>query len=203
MTLKIYHAQFSRSVRIIWACEELGLPYEVEKVSIHGFGEAPPVPGEIHPLQKVPALKDGDVTIFESLAILDYLFARHKDTLRPSPDSEDFPAYLQWYHFGEATLAPYITMAMGHRVLLPEAHRLEVMAKWGHREAKKCFEVMAEPLSRHDYLLPSGFSAADISCAYVMLLAKFAKIFDDAPEPVAQYFERITERPGWKKATAL
>ena len=92
-------------------------------------------------------------------------------------------------------------MAMGHRLLLPEPHRIDAMAKWGAREAQKCFEIMAEPLSRHDYLLPSGFSAADISCGYMLLLSKFAKIFGDAPAPVAAYFERIKARPAWQKAT--
>lgn len=201
MAFTIYHSKFARSVRIIWACEELGLPYETEIVTIHGSKDEEN--RNIHPLRKVPALKDGDVVMFESLAILDYIFARYDGSLRPDPAHEDFPAYCQWYHFGEATLAPYVTMAMGHRVLLPEQLRNETMAKWGEREAQKCFELMAEPLSKHDYLLPGGFSAADISCAYMMLLAKFAKIFGDAPEPVKAYFKRITERDAWKKATLL
>lgn len=203
MTLTIYHAKFARSVRVIWACEELGLPYEIEEVSLHHGRKAPEGDPNIHPLQKVPALKDGDVEMFESLGILDYIFARYKDELRPKPESDEYPAYCQWYHFGEATLAPYVTMALGHRALLPEKMRIEAMAGWGEREAKKCFALMAKPLETQDYLLPSGFSAADISCGYMLLLAKFAKIFDGAPEPVIAYFKRITERPAWKKATSL
>lgn len=201
MVMKIYHSKFARSVRVIWACEELGLPYELAPVSIHGPKEG--TVANIHPLGKIPALQDGDIEMCESLAILDYIFARYDGSLRPDPDSEDYPAYLQWYHFGEASLGPYITMAMGHKVLLPEQFRIESMAKWGKKEAHKCFDAMAEPLSKHDYLLPTGFSAADISCGYMILLAKFAKIFDGAPEPVVAWFDRIAARPAWQKATSV
>lgn len=203
MTFAIYHSKFARSVRVIWACEELGLPYEIEPVSLHGMGEPTPGYDEIHPLKKIPALKDGDVTLFESLAILDYIFGRYDDSLRPKPDSEHYAEYLKWFHFGEASLGQYVTMAMGHKVLLPEKLRIESMAKWATRESHKCFELMAEPLSKHDYLLPTGFSGADISCAYMILLAKFSKIFGDAPESVKAYFKRISERPGWQKATSI
>lgn len=203
MTFTIYHSKFARSVRVIWACEELGLPYEIEPYPLHGMGEQKPGYDLIHPLKKIPALIDGDVTMFESLAILDYIFTRYNDALRPAPESEQFPEYLKWFHFGEASLGPVVTMAMGHKMLLPEKHRIETMAKWGEREAKKCFEVMAKPLVQQEYLLPTGFSGADISCAYMILLAKFAKIFDGAPEAVISYFDRIKERPAWQKATSV
>lgn len=203
MTITIYHAKFARSVRIIWACEELGLPYEIEQVKINQRGEETPGYELVHPLRKVPAMKDGDVVMFESLAILEYIFARYNVSLSRKPDSDEYPDYLKWFHFGEASLGPYVTMAMGHNLLLPEKLRIPAMSKWGEREAQRCFEVMAEPLSKHEYLLPSGFSGADISCAYMLLLAKFAKIFEGAPQSVIDYFDRIKERPGWQKATSF
>ncbi|ADM08519.1 glutathione S-transferase family protein [Parvularcula bermudensis HTCC2503] len=199
MTLTIYHAKFARSVRLIWACEEMDVPYTIETVELRGDKKISP---DVHPLQKVPAMIDGDVHMFESLAILDYILARYNDALRPKPDHPDYPAYLQWYHFGESTLAFPIMFAMAHRVLLPERARDEKLALWAQGEAEKAFEAMAAPLEKNEYLLPSGFSAADISCAYMLLLSKFSRIMGNAPEAVKAYFARIAERPAWKTATA-
>ncbi|MEM9421440.1 MAG: glutathione S-transferase [Pseudomonadota bacterium] len=201
MTITIYHSPFARSVRVIWLCEEMELPYTIEEVENNRAFLSTPEYRAINPMGRIPAMRDGDVLMAESMAIMEYLMAKHETDLDRKPDHPDFPAYLQWFHFGEATLAPYVTMALGHNRLLPEDHRIPAMGKWGEREAQHCFEVMNGPLSTHDYLLPSGFSAVDISVAYVLILAKFASVFDGAPAPVKAYFERICARPGWKKAT--
>lgn len=202
MTLRIHHAPLSRSVRVLWLCEELELPYEIVPATLGHQGKVPAEYFATHPLGKVPALEDGPVVMFESIAIMEYISARYNPRLTRSVTDADFAAYLQWLHFGEASLGGYVTMALGHRVLLPEAHRIEAMAKWGDRETRKCLEALAVPLATQEYLLPSGFSAADISVGYMLLLAKFARVFDSSvPAPVQAYWDRISARPAWKKVS--
>lgn len=203
MAYTIHHSQFSRSVRVVWTCEELEIPYKIEPV-IHqrSFLQTPEYLA-VHPLGKIPALNHDGMILWESLAIMEYLFSRHPSPqLDPPSSAHEYGRYRQWFHFGEATLGQYVTIALGHRTMLPEKLRVEGIANWATKEAMACFEVMAKPLEKHDYLLERGFSAADISCGYMLLLAKFAKIFDDAPDPLKAYFKRLVERPGWKVATA-
>ena len=204
MTLTIYHAPKSRSVRIVWLCEEAGIPYELKTFPVRGDYMASDDFGAVNPNRKVPAIEDNGIILFESIAIMEYLLAKHRHgELAPAPsDPKAYGPYLQWLHYGEAGVGNYVTMALAHRALLPEAHRSEAMAAWGTTETKKTLDVLAGPLSAHDYLLPSGFSAADISVVYMLLLAKFAGMSKDFPEPVSAYFARCTAREGWKAASA-
>ena len=204
MTLKIFHAPRSRSMRVVWLCEEASIPYEAESFPVRGDYMASDDFAAINPTRKVPAIKDDGLILFESVAIMEYLLAKHgHGNLAPEYGTKAYGAYLQWMHYGEAGMGQYVTMALAHRALLPEKHRSEAMATWGTTETSKCLNVLAGPLGAHDYLLPSGFSAADVSVVYMLLLAKFAGMSKAFPEPVAAYFERCTAREGWKVATEL
>ncbi|MBB4658767.1 glutathione S-transferase family protein [Parvularcula dongshanensis] len=202
MSLTVYHAPPARSVRVVWLLEELGVPYETVAMPLDRKVLTGDEYRAVNPTGKIPALKHDDLILFESVAIMEYLLARFgPGDLAPAPEDRLYGPYLQWLHYGEAGMGPSVTMALGHRRLLPEAARIEAMAKWGEREAAACFDVLAGPLSANDYLLPSGFSAADISVAYMLLLAKFAGMSKAFPAAVSAYFERCTARPGWKVAT--
>jgi glutathione S-transferase len=157
----------------------------------------------LNPAGKIPAIKDGELILFESVAIMQYLLTKPGgEDFAPKADNPLYGPFLQWLHFGEAGMGMYVTLALGHNRLLPEDRRIPAMAAYGRKEAERCFDVLAGPLSAHDYLLPTGFTAADISVAYMLLLAKFAGIFDNAPDPVKAYFKRCSEREHWKTATA-
>ena len=209
MSLTIYHAPRSRSIRVVWLCEEMGLPYDAKTFPVRGEYMASDDFGAIVPTRKVPAIQDDGLILFESVAIMEYLLAKHghagKDgtALLPEYGTKEYGAALQWLHYGEAGMGQYVTTALAHRALLPEKARNEGMAQWGETESLKCLDVLAGPLSAHDHLLPSGFSAADISVVYMLLLAKFAGMSKRFPEPVSAYFERCTARAGWQTANAL
>ncbi|MCQ8186084.1 glutathione S-transferase family protein [Parvularcula maris] len=203
MTLTIYHSPFARSVRVRWQCLEQGLSHEIERVENNKAFLATPEYRAVNPAGKIPALKDGELILFESTAIQEYLLTKPgAEKLAPKPGDKLYGPFLQWLHFGEAGMGMYVTLALAHNKMLPEEHRIPAMAAWGKREAENAYEVLAGPLRAHDYLLPSGFSAADISVVYMLLLAKFAGIFDGAPDEVKAYFGRCTEREHWKTATA-
>ena len=103
--MKIYHAPNTRSVRIVWLCEELGLDYELEMFKLGDPSMRDPEYLKINPMARVPSLADGDVTIFESGAIVEYILTKHGGgRMRPNSDSADFPVYLQWLHFPQLEL---------------------------------------------------------------------------------------------------
>jgi glutathione S-transferase len=203
MTLKIYHSRFARSVRVRWLCEEMGLPYDLVQIPNKPEFLRSDEYLSLNPSGKIPAIDDDGLILFESVAIMEYLLTKPGgEKLAPKPGDATYGPYLQWLHFGEAGMGMYVTLALGHRALLPEEKRNEAIARYAEGEAIRCFETLAGPLRNNDYLLPQGFSAADISVAYMLLLAKFAKIFQHAPDEVQGYFARCSEREGWKTATA-
>jgi glutathione S-transferase len=124
--IKLYHAQFTRSIRILWLLEELGLPYELVKVAFkpprYSFEQDTPT-------GKFPSMEDGGVVLFESGAILEYLIEKYgKGRLAPPAGSPDRGLYLQWVHFAEATAFPPIADLAQHTMFLPEAQRIPQVA---------------------------------------------------------------------------
>jgi glutathione S-transferase len=181
----------------------MGLPYETVHIPNRPEFLRSDEFRSLNPSGKIPAIDDDGLILFESVAIMQYLLAKPGGkALAPQPGDPTYGPFLQWLHFGEAGMGSYVTLALGHRSLLPEEKRVEAIARYAENEAKRCFETLRGPLKNHDYLLPQGFSAADISVAYMLLLAKFARIFDQAPDEVKGYFARCSEREGWKIATA-
>ncbi|MEM1380507.1 MAG: glutathione S-transferase family protein [Pseudomonadota bacterium] len=202
MTLTIFHSRFSRSVRVRWLCEEMGLPYEIKNVPNKPEFLQSEEYLAINPAGRIPAIDDDGLKLFESTAIMEYVLTKPGgEALAPSPGDPLYGPYLQWLHFGEAGMGMYVTLALGHKTLLPEDRRIKAMAIYGTRESARCFRTLAGTLEHQNYLLPSGFSAADISVVYMLLLAKFAKIWEEVPAPVVAYFDRCTAREAWAKAS--
>ena len=118
--LKLHHAPNSRSGRILWLLEELQLPYELNRMDFHPKALKSDEHRARHPLGRVPVLEDGDVLIYESGAIVEYIIARHTDgALKPTPESPLFPRYLQWFHYCEGMIMPPINTIVVQTVLLP------------------------------------------------------------------------------------
>jgi glutathione S-transferase len=118
--MKVYHTPRTRSLKVLWMLEEMGLPYEVESME---FPPALSTPGyrQVNPIATVPALEDGGVLIFESTAILEYIAARHGPTdLAAAPDAPNYPVYLDYLQFGEATMAAPLTSLVRTKFQAPE-----------------------------------------------------------------------------------
>lgn len=203
MTIKLYHAPYSRSVRVRWLLEEMELPYELETIDFK-MGDAG---GEdykaVFPLQKVPAVEIDGRVMCESTAIIEYIAATRGPTpLAPDAADPEYGPYLQWLHFGEAGMGVYVSLLMGHERLLPEERRIPAMARWAGEQVAKQLDYISEGLGDKEFLLGRGFSVADISVGYMLLLLKLVKRMADAPENVQEYFHRLAERPAWQRATA-
>src|SRR5882757_4416472 len=164
-----------RGFRVVWLLEEMGLAYRLRPVDLLAGVEKDPEFLAVNPGGFIPAVQDGDVTMVESIAIMEYLMARHGPTpLVPDPEDPAFPIYQQFLHLGEAGLAVPINCVAFARNFAPEAER----QNWSARAALATFErrlrLVTRQLARSPYLAGDRFTAADISVTYALNLARRA-----------------------------
>ena len=120
--IKLYHAPFSRSDRIHWLLEELGLPYELVNVE---FARSAKPFSQATPFGKLPVIEDGELVVSESGAIVEYLIERYGNgRLQPPVGSPLRPAYLQWIHFAEATAMPPLAELIRQMFFYPDDQRV-------------------------------------------------------------------------------
>lgn len=201
--LTLYFAPKTRAVRIAWLLEELGLPYELVQFELGQKEMREESFLNIHPNGRVPVLVDGDVTLFESGAIVEYILARHTDgMMRPEPSSPNFPAYLQWLHYSEGMLMPPINSLVVETVILPPERRNEVNV----RRAQKLLGQMLYAIEVHmsgRKFLAGDFSGADIMLGHdIAGIARFGDYLDNLPN-LSAYAERLNTRPALQKARSL
>ena len=201
--LKIYHAQNTRSVRIVWLCEELGIPYELKTLKFAPEDLQSETYLAIHPLGKVPSIDDDGLILNESGAIAQYLLTKHgKGRLEPKPGTDEFGKYLHWFHFAEATFMGPLGNIAQHSFIRPEDQRIPQVAAEAAEGAKKILGILDRELADKDYICGTEFTAADVMLGYDLLLCKlFGLLSEDYPN-VNAYFGLLGERPGFQKATA-
>ncbi|HEY2399646.1 MAG TPA: glutathione S-transferase family protein [Steroidobacteraceae bacterium] len=162
-----------RGFRVVWLLEEMGIPYRLRPVDLLAGVENDVEFLAINPAGFIPAIQDGNVTMVESIAIMEYLMARYGPTpLAPDARDPAFPAYQQFLHLGEAGLAASIYFVSGARNLAPEGQR----QNWSATQAMGVFEsrlgLVTRQLARSPYLAGEAFTAADISVTYALELAQ-------------------------------
>ncbi|MBI1364574.1 MAG: hypothetical protein GC153_01280 [Alphaproteobacteria bacterium] len=204
MSLKIYHTPFTRSIRVVWTLEELGLPYELVHQKMDRAYFKTPEWRKINPVGKVPVFFDGEERLIESVAVTHYLAEKYGEgKLARRPADPDYGQFLQWLHFGEAGMGGYAGMLIGQTRILPEEQRLEPMKQWAIAECKNCCDFIETSLEGRDYILGEDFSLADISLGYILYLISLSGEQDRILSARTKlYLKRLTEREGWKKATA-
>jgi glutathione S-transferase len=200
--IRVFHAPRSRSTRVLWMAEELGVPYEIEPVS---FGEPRPAAFlAANPAGTLPAMVDGATTITESVAILQYLGDRYGPTdLVVKPDEPSYPDYLQFLILGEAGLGAPLNAVIGTKFFGPE----EVQGNWTVNMVIEGFlrrmKLVDRQLEGHAFMAGDRFTAADISVGYVVgLAAHFLGLADRMTPRALDYHKRLAERPAFQRATA-
>ena len=189
-----------RGFRVVWLLEEMGLPYRLRPVDLLAGVEKDTEFLAVNPAGFIPAIQDGDVTMVESIAIMEYLMARYGPTpLSPDPHDPAFPAYQQFLHLGEAGLAASIYFVVGARHFAPEAER----HNWSAGQALGVFEsrlgLVTRQLARSPYLAGEAFTAADISVTYALQLAQRAGGVTPG-EVERAYIARTSGREAYKRA---
>ena len=199
--LTILHLGKSQSERIIWLCEELGLPYDLtlytrDPVTIL----SPPELKALHPLGAAPVIEDDGVLLAESGAIVDYIIAKHGGgRLVLRPDHADFATYLYWLHFANGNLQP----VMGRNLViwqlkLPPDNPV-LLAQKGRLE--RVLNLVETRLGEADYLAGSEFTAADIMTVFSLTTMRIFMPVDLSPYPnILAYLQRIGARPAYQRA---
>ena len=201
--IKLFHAKGSRSLRIIWLFEELGMDYQLDTLE---RGKPNKAFGEASIFAKIPAIQDGDITLTESVAIIQYILQKYGGGgLQPSVDSDDYAMYLQWLNFGESTLIQPIVEILVNTMFRSEENRHQYSIDSGIQSFKKIIQSLDPVLSQQNYLLGSQFSAADIVNGYTLRLANRLQLLDDSEgiENVCDYFRRLEAREAYQKAISI
>lgn len=195
--MKLYHVPGTRSSRVIWLCEELGVPLDIEPISFSPeFRFSEEWLGK-NPVGKVPVLEDGDLSMFESGAMVQYILDRYGDgRLQPEPGTADHALYLQWSWFAEATFARPLGEIVNHRrEFNPELP--DVVGEMKHRVGL-CQQALDQAVTGRDFIL-GEFSAADIMIGYCLFLSERLRPADEYPE-LMRYWRGLSARPGARAA---
>jgi glutathione S-transferase len=188
-----------RGFRVVWLLEEMGLPYRMRPVDLLG-GELDAEFLAVNPAGFIPAIVDGETTMVESIAIMEYLLARHGATaLAPGPRDPAFPAYQQFLHLGEAGLAGPINVIVATEILAPEGQRRNRTTEWAQSTFERRRGIVARQLARSPYLAGERFTAADISVTYAL---EFAQRTGNAElsEAERDYVARTSGREAYARA---
>ena len=200
--ITLYHCMNARSFRVLWTLDEMRLPYDLKIM---------PFPPRVHardylainPLGTIPLLIDGDTRMTESAAICQYLATRYGPSpLAVQPDEPAYGAFLNFLHFGEATLTfPQAIVLRYSRLEPPERRQPQVVedyARWFFGRLRAIEAIV----SNSEYVCAGRFTAADISVGYAMLLSQFNGLGEKLPDAVRAYWERLQARDGFQRADA-
>jgi glutathione S-transferase len=192
-----------RGFRVVWLLEEMGLAYRLRPVDLLAGVENDAEFLAINPGGFIPAIQDGDVTMVESIAIMEYLIARYgrdsKSPLAPAPHDPAFALYQQFLHLGEAGLAGTIQLVVVSRNFAPESERQNWGARWTLEQFESRRRLVTRQLARSLYLAGETFTAADISVTYALTLAQRAGGVVLSKTEQA-YMARTTGRDAYKRA---
>ncbi len=201
--ITVYHLSSSRSERIVWLMEELGLDYRMEFHQRDAKGAAPPAMKALHALGKAPVIRDGERVLAESGAIVEYIVQRHGGgRLAVAPAAADYADYLYWMHFAEGSLMSLMLIAL---VIsrIPEAKESPVRTRVLDR-MKQMLEFVDGEIAKRDYFAGNAFTAADVMMVFPFTTMRRYLDYDITPYAnIAAYLKRIEARPAYQKAMAL
>ena len=196
--ITVHHLNDSRSQRVLWLLEELGLPYEIKFYERNAQTRlAPPELEAVHPLGKSPVVVDGDLTLIESGAIIDSLIRRHGNgRLQPAAGTPDFEAYQQWLHYaeGSAMLPLMLKLYVGRlgEAGAPLSPRIE-------SELARHLGYVNQSLEGREWLVGDALTGADIQMSFVGEVA--GSRGDRARFPnIEAWVKRFHARPAYQRA---
>ncbi|EJN10195.1 glutathione S-transferase family protein [Herbaspirillum sp. YR522] len=201
--IKVHHLGISQSERILWLCEELGLPYEL----IHHTRDqltrlSPPELRRLHPLGAAPVIEDGELLLAESAAIVEYLITVHGDgRLKLAPPHPDYAAYLYWFHFANGNLQSVMMRNMTvQRAGLAPDHPLLAATR---DRVERVLSLLQHRLGQVPYLAGSEFTAADVMSLFSLSTMRHFQPLDLSAYPhILAYMKRLGERPAYRRAMA-
>ena len=209
--LTVHHLNQSRSHRVIWALEELALPYEIVHYQREKNMLAPESLKKVHPLGKSPVIEDNGLILAESGAILEYLQETYDAESRLKPlDPAHKVQYRFWLHYAEGSLMPLLVMKLvfgqlGKKpvpwILRPAGVALSkgIQKAWLNKQLKLHGDVIEQHLSQHRYFAGSRFSIADVQMSFPLLALQVRGSLKEMPT-TARWLESMQQRAAWQRA---
>ena len=213
--VKVHHLNNSRSQRILWLLEELGVPYEVVH---YKRGEpvpmAPPELKKVHPLGKSPVITDGDLTLAESGVIIDYLARKYgRERLVPPLDTPAHLRYTYWLHYAEGSAMPplLLKLVFDRLELAPVPFFVRPVVRMIARRAKRTFiepqvrlhlDYLEGELASHEWFVGTQFTAADIQMSFPLEAARARAGLDQGRPSLSAFLDRVQARPAYQRALA-
>jgi glutathione S-transferase len=211
--ITVHHLENSRSQRIVWLLEELGIDYEIRRYGRDKqTGLAPPELLEVHPLGKAPVITDGDRTVAESGAIIEYLMYEYDDgRLRPQDGTDERLAYNYWLHYAEGTFAPLmiLSLVLSRMEEAPMPFFLRPVAKGIAQKVRDAYldanvrrnlEFMDATLKDSRWFCGNVFTAADVQMSFALEAAEARTTLTDEYPHLAAFLETIRARPAYQRA---
>jgi glutathione S-transferase len=197
--LTLYHAPMSRSVRVRWLLEELGIPHYIESYSLPELKRAEYV--AIHPMGRVPTLFDAGIVLYESGAIVQYLLERYGQGRLEPTGIRERARFLQWIHFSEATLMAPLSEIVMHTKVRKPADRIPALIPDAERRAHSALALVERGLAKSDWLV-GEFSAADIMMGYSVALAGVYGLVTEIYPNLREYLRQCKARPAFRRSIA-
>jgi glutathione S-transferase len=196
--LTVHHLNNSRSQRILWLLEELGVPYEIAKYQrMSPVPLAPPELKKVHSLGKSPVITDGGHTIAESGAIIEYILEKYgSGRMRPDAKSDDHFRYIEWMHYAEGSAMVPLLLHLYAGFLGEGAAPLRPRID---REIASHLSYIGDALDGREFLVGHSLTGADIQNAFVLEAAQSSGFLKDRPV-LEQYLARLQARPAYKRA---
>ena len=211
--ITVHHLNNSRSQRVLWLLEELGLPYEIKKYQRDATTMlAPPELTRVHPLGKSPVITEGDITVAESGAIIEYLLERHGGgRLVPAAGTPERLRYRYWLHFAEGSAMPPLllklifgriaTRAMPFFVKpIARAISARVQSDFVDPNLTRQLDFMEAELNQTEWFAGPEFSAADIQMSFPLEAAAQRAGLNASRPKLMAFLKKIHARPAYKKA---
>jgi len=196
--LTVHHLGISQSERIVWLCEELALPYQLVRYERDKVTRlAPPEYKALHPFGTAPVIVDGAVVLAESAAIMEYIIARYgKGRLAVRPDAPNYPDYLFWFHFANASMMP-VQFAGALKPSPDETPRTRI----SRERCERTWQMVESRLGEVPYFAGQEFTAADIIMLFPLttMRAFVPRDISGCPNVLA-YLQRIGARPAYRQA---
>ena len=209
----VHHLNNSRSQRVLWLLEELGVPYEIKKYERDAKTMlAPPELQKVHPLGKSPVITDGDVTVAESGAIIEYLVERYGNgRLAPAIGTLERLRWRYWMHFAEGSAMPPLLLKLIFDKVAsspmpffvkPIARGIsnKVQSMMVTPNLKRQLDFMEGELSKSDWFVGNEFSAADVQMSFPIEAAAQRAGLDASRPKLMNWLKRIHARPAYKRA---
>ncbi len=197
--LTVHHLGKSQSERIVWLCEELDIAYDLKCYARDPVTSLAPADYKaLHPMGTAPVITDGNVTLAETGAIIEYLMARHDNgQLAIAPDAPNYADYVYWLHFAQGTMVPTEMLAMVATMLSADGRRIAPLLA----RRSSAIAMIEARLGEVPYFAGEVLTAADIAMVFGLTTMRYFVPLDLAPYPnIRAYLTRIGERPAYRRA---